>query len=313
MNQIRNIKYRLKKFFIIAKDVFQGFAKHDNMTNAAAIAYYTIFSLPGLAITIIMTAGLFFGTEAVTGKLSESIKQIVGNSGAETVERIIKNVELTNSGTIGTIIGIGTLLFSATTIFISLQSALNKIWEVESKAKPRKGWVKFILNRLVSLGMIVSMGFILMVSLMIDVLLKLFMDRLEYMIGSTNVIILNVVSFIITLATLLIIIGLIFKLLPDKKLKWKDVFIGSSITAVLFIAGKFLIGAYLSNSDFSVTYETASSLIILLVWVYYSTVIILFGAEITRSMMDYEKGNIESDDDKKEKSTHKHAVQSTHK
>jgi len=288
---------QFKKFIVISKNVFHGFFKHDNMNNAAAIAFYTIFSLPGLAITIIMSAGLFFGTAAVTGKLSESIKQIVGNSGAETVERIIKNIELTNSGTIGTIIGVGTLLFSATTIFISLQDALNKIWEVE--AKPRKGWVKFILNRLLSLGMIISMGFILMVSLMIDVLLKLFMDRIEYLIGSTNVVILNVVSFIITLTTLLIIIGLIFKFLPDKSLRWKEVVIGSLITAALFIIGKFLIGAYLSNSDFSVTYETASSLIILLIWVYYSTVILLFGAEVTHTLMEYRKGEIEITDNKK--------------
>jgi len=287
-----------KKIIAVTKNVFHGFSDHDNMTNAAAIAFYTIFSLPGLAITIIMTAGIFFGRDAVTGKLSESIQQIVGVSGAETVERIIRNVELSGSGTIGTMIGVGTLLFSATTIFISLQTALNRIWEVEAKHK-KKGWLKFIFNRLISLGMIISLGFILMVSLVIDVLLKLFMTRLEYLIGNTNVVILNVISFMITLITLLIIIGLIFKFLPDIRLKWKEVVIGSSITAALFILGKFLIGAYLSNSDFSVTYETASSLIILLVWVYYSTVIMLFGAEITRALMEYRKGTLSVEPSKK--------------
>lgn len=280
-----------KSIIHTTKDIFDGFGKHGVMTHAAAIAFYTIFSLPGLLITIVMVAGVFFGQEAVSGELANNIDQLVGRKAAETVQSILKNIELEGSSNLGTVIGIGTLLFSATTVFISLQDALNTIWDV--KAKPTKGWLKYIINRAISFGMIISLGFILLVSLLVDTFLEIFMEKLEDIVGVNNGLMLNIISFIVSVTIIFVIIGLIFKLLPDIKVSWKNIAIGALITAGLFILGKFLIGLYLGRSNFSKTYEAAGSFIIILIWVYYSAVILLFGAEITRALMNYNHQPIE--------------------
>jgi membrane protein len=288
------MKKFIKGIVPVAKETIAGMGRHDLMSSAAAIAYYTIFSLPGLLITIVMVAGIFLGQEAVKGELSSQIDGLMGSSAADTIEAILTNIELTDSGIIGSAIGIGTLLFSATTVFMTLQSALNTTWEV--KAKPKKGWLKYLINRMLSLGMIISMGFILVVSLLADTLLKLLMTELEAVLGSTSAHILELAGFIITAGVMILLCALIFKMLPDVKLRWKQVWMGAVITAGMFILGKFLIGFYLGQSDFSATYETAGSVILILVWVYYSTVIILFGAEITRAIVIYNGGLIEPSD-----------------
>lgn len=279
----------MKKFWkavkSIASDTFSGFSDHDIMIAGAAIAFYTIFSLPGLLITTVMVAGLILGQQAVRGELSEQISSLIGPKAAEAVEKIIMNIELTDSGTIGTIIGVATLLFSATTVFITLQQALNTIWGV--KAKPDKGWLKLVTNRVISLGVVISMGFILLVSLVIETLLEIFMDKLSFVIGDNSAELLDISGFITTYLVVVFLIGLIFKLLPDVSLTWRQISLGSIITGSLFILGKFLIGFYMGQSNFTATYETAASIILILIWVYYSTVIILFGAEITRSIINY--------------------------
>lgn len=285
----------MKKFFkatiTILKDAAIGVGNHDLMASAAAIAFYTIFSLPGLLLTIVMVAGFFLGRDAVRGELSEQIDGLIGSSAAETVENILTNIQLTGSGTMGTIIGVATLLFSATTVFITLQAALNKIWNV--RAKPKKGWVKFILNRVISLGMIISMGFILIVSLLADTILRVVMNRLEVILGPTSAHLLSFAGFALSMVVVITLFALIFKMLPDVKLEWKQVWMGALVTGGLFALGKYLIGLYLGQSNFSATYETAGSTILILVWVYYSTVIVLFGAEITRAIIIYSGGQIE--------------------
>jgi len=277
------MKTKIKSIISIFKDAIDGLSKHGLMTYAASTAFYTIFSLPGLLITIVMVAGIFLGQEAVKGQISTQIDGLMGKSAAETIEGILTNIELTGSGTIGTIIGVGTLLFSATTVFVSLQTSLNVIWEV--KSKPKKGWLKFIINKALSLGMVVSLGFILLVSLMLDTLLDLFMGKIESYIGDTSALILDISGTAIAFLIVAILFGLIFKVLPDVSLKWNQVRMGALITAGLFILGKSLIGIYIGQSNFSATYETAGSTILILVWVYYSTVIILFGAELTRAII----------------------------
>jgi membrane protein len=279
----------MKKFFKavqqIASDAFSGTRDHDILIAGAAIAFYTIFSLPGLLITVVMVAGLILGQQAVQGKLAEQISSLIGPKAADAIEKILKNIELTGSGTIGTVIGVATLLFSATTVFITLQQALNTVWGV--KAKPKKGWLKLITNRVISLGVVISMGFILLVSLVVETLLEVFMDKLSYIIGDHSATLLDVSGFVSTYLVVMVLIGLIFKLLPDVRLTWKQIWFGSFITASLFILGKFLIGFYMGQSDFTATYETAASIILILIWVYYSTVIVLFGAEITRAIINF--------------------------
>lgn len=275
----------LKPIVEVTKTVFSGVGSHSLMTFAAAIAFYTLFSLPGLVVTIIIVAGFFLGTEAATGELSAQLSSFIGPKIASSIENIIVQVDMSDENTFKTIFGVGTLIFSATTIFISLQEALNKIWDVV--AQPKRGFVKFIVNRVLSLGMIVGMGFILIVSLISDTLLDLFFEKIEYLIGKEPSLILNAVSGILSFAVVFLIIGMIFKFLPDVKLRWKDVTISALITTGLFILGKIGIQFYLTNSSFTETYEAAGSIVILLIWVYYSTVVILFGAEITRAIMIY--------------------------
>jgi membrane protein len=180
---------------------------------------------------------------------------------------------------------LGTLIFSATTIFISLQEALNKIWDVV--AQPKRGIVKFLINRVLSLGMIVGLGFILIVSLISDTVLEVFFNKIQSIIGREPSLLLDITSSILSFAIVFVVIAVIFKFLPDVQLKWKDVSMAALITTCLFILGKIGIQFYLENSSFTETYQAAGSIIVLLIWVYYSTVVILFGAEITRAIMIY--------------------------
>ena len=267
----------------ITRVTFSGFSSHSVMTYAAAIAFYTIFSLPGLLITIIVFAGFFLGQDAVQGELVAQLQGFIGTASAKTVENIITRIELSGDFTIGTIIGVSTLLFSATTIFISLLEALNRVWDVV--ATPKKGLIKFLINRFLSFGMIISLGFILLVSLLLDSVLALFFDKLENTIGRTPSMLLEITSSFTSLIAVFTVILLVFKVLPDVKLRWRDVSIAAFITTLFLMLGNLLISWYISSSDFSATYEAAGSIIIILVWVYYSTVVVLFGAEITRAVM----------------------------
>lgn len=277
----------IKSFFVFLKKILltalKGFSEHSLMTYAASIAFYTIFSLPGLLITMIVTAGFFLGKDAVQGELVSELQDLIGLSSAEMVEQIIVKIQLSGGFTLKTIVGIATLLFSATTIFISLQEALNRIWEVNGT--PRKGFIKFIINRVLSFGMIISLGLILLISLLLNTILTLFFDKIENTIGHTPSLWLNLTSILFSLSIIFLVVAIIFKILPDVKLKIRDVTIGSAITACLLLFGNYLIGLYISTSNFSETYDAAGSIIIILVWVYYSTVVILFGAELTHAIM----------------------------
>ena len=279
------IKKFLNPVIEVIKTIFSGMGSHSLMTFAAAIAFYTIFSLPGLLVTIVVVAGVFLGNEAASGELSAQLSEFIGADIASSIADIIVQVDMSDETTFKTIFGVGTLVFSATTIFMCLQEALNKIWDVA--AEPKRGFVKFLVNRVLSLGMIVGMGFILMVSLLSDTILDLFFDRIQSIIGEEPSLLLSITSSIVSFGIVFLIIGMIFKFLPDVKLRWRDVSMASLITAGLFILGKYAIQFYLSNSSFTETYQAAGSVVVLLIWVYYSTVVVLFGAEITRAIMIY--------------------------
>lgn len=284
----QKIKTALKPIIEVVKTIVDGVGSHSLMTFAAAIGFYTIFSLPGLIVTIIIVAGIFLGREAATGELTMQLSEFIGPDIANSISEIIVQVDMSDESTFQTIFGVGTLVFSATTIFMSLQEGLNKIWDV--KAQPKRGFVKFLINRVLSLGMIVGLGFILIVSLISDTLLELFFGKIQSLIGEDPSLLLSITSNVVSFAIVFVIIGMIFKFLPDVVLRWRDVTMASLITAGLFILGKYGIQYYLSTSNFAETYQAAGSIVVLLIWVYYSTVIILIGAEITRAIMIY-KGN----------------------
>jgi membrane protein len=273
----------MKRFFLsswkILKETICNFYEDDSMSYASSIAFYTIFSMPAILIIALSIGSAFYEKNVVQDELINQVERLIGSESAKEIEQILSNATLDSTSAFAKTVGIATLIFSATTVFISLQASLNKIWGI--KPKPKRGVIKFILNRLLSLAMVASMGFVLLVSLVIDAALVLFQGMLSKVLAGVTLYILTVVNIIISLGFITIVFGLLFKVLPDAKIKWKDVWVGSVVTTALFTIGKFLIGFYLGNSTFNSAYGAAGSLVIILVWVYYSTTIFLFGAELT--------------------------------
>lgn len=273
----------MKRFFSsswnILKKAFINFFEDDSISHASSIAFYTIFSMPAILIIALSIGAAFYEKNVVQDELINQIGRLIGGESAEEVEQILANAAFDSTSAFAKTAGIVTLIFSATTVFISLQMSLNKIWGI--KSKPKRGFVKFILNRLLSLAMVGSVGFLLLVSLVIDAALVVFQDMLSRVLQGMTLDILNALNIFISLAFITVIFGLLFKVLPDAKIKWRDVWVGAVITTALFTIGKYVIGFYLGNSSFNSAYGAAGSVVIILVWVYYSTTIFLFGAELT--------------------------------
>jgi membrane protein len=270
----------LKEIWIILKETFSRFFSQDPMNFSAAIAFYTIFSLPAVLLIVLVVAGSVFGEEAVSGELYYRIKELMGQDSAEQVQRIIQNAAVAESDTIATIVGVVILCFSATTVFISMQNGLNCIWGV--KAKPTRGWIKFIVNRVLSLGMVLSLGFLLLVSLLLEATIEIFSDYLISILPDATFYLIRLINFILAILLTSLVFALIFKFLPDAVISWRDVWVGALITTILFMLGRVLIRVYLSNSDYSETYDAAGSLVAILLWVYYSSVIVLLGAQFAQ-------------------------------
>lgn len=249
------------------------------MSYSAAIAFYTIFSLPGILLVTVYIAGTAYDQALVQSEMFNQIESLIGPQSAKEINKILLNVEQSGETNMAKTIGIVTLLFSATTVFVSLQEALNKIWGL--KSKPKRGFLKLVFDRVLSLTMIVCIGFLLLVSLVVDTVVVLFRNELiEIFPGITSYFI-SMFNILFSLGVVTLIFGAIFKVLPDAKVKWRDVGIGAFITTLLFTLGKFLIGLYLGNSSLGTTYGAAGSLVLMLIWIYYSATILLLGAEFT--------------------------------
>ncbi len=264
----------------LTKQTFKEFADDKPLDYAAIIGFYTIFSLPAILIIMIRIAGSAFGHEAVKGQVVTQISGIVGSESAVQIQSIIENASQSSGSTVGTIIGIGTMIFTATTVFVALQDALNAMWDV--KAKPQKAWLKLILSRVLSLAMVVSLGFLLLVSLFIEVLLGILNEFIRNQFSDVAVYLITVGNLVISIGISTVIFAAIFKVLPDAKIRWPNVWVGATVTAVLFVAGKFLLNIYLQYDSLADSYGAASSMILILVWVYYTSIIFLLGAEFTQ-------------------------------
>ena len=251
------------------------------MKLAASLSYYTIFAVAPLLIIIISIVGSFFGRDAVEGRVYTEIRTLVGNQSALQIQEIIANVQHSYNTTIGTIIGIIILFFAATGIFTEIQGSINFIWSV--KAKPKKGWLKYLINRALSFVLVLTMGFLLVLALISSTLFSLLGDKLIQQFPNATVYLLNSLNIVFLLVVITGLFMVIYKILPDAIISWRDALIGSVFTALLFLAGKYLIGLYLITSRLGVTYGTAASILIILTWVYYSSVILYFGAEFTRA------------------------------
>jgi membrane protein len=247
---------------------------------SASLSYYTIFSLPPLLLIIIYLSGIFFGDEAVRGGLFGQIKGVVGADAALQIQELIKNVKLSDSNSMAAIFGVIILLIGASSVFSEIQGSINYIWGI--KAKPNRGIIKFIFNRLLSFSMIGSVGFLLLVSLIVNSVIDLLSNRLAEYFGQDTVLLFYIVNLGLVFSTITILFIVIFKTLPDGKIALRDCTIGASLTAVLFMIGKFAIGAYLARSGIASVYGAAGSVILILLWVYYSAIILYFGAEFTK-------------------------------
>lgn len=270
----------MRRWWLIFRQAGSEFLSDNGMKLSASLSYYTIFSLGPVLIIMISLAGIFFGKEAVRGKLFYQINGLVGNEAALQIQDIIQNIEETQMSTSGAVLGIIALIIGATGVFAEIQDSINYIWSL--KAKPKKGWLKLIINRLISFSLVVSFGFVLLVSLAVHALMDLLHDKLSRLFDSGMVIIFQSVNYVILFAVISTLFAIIFKVLPDGTIRWKDAYVGAIFTAMLFLIGKFLISFYLGSSDIGATYGAAASMIIILLWVYYSSIILFFGAEFTK-------------------------------
>jgi membrane protein len=268
---------------------FKEFSADKAGKHSAALSYYTIFALAPFLTILISLVGLFYSRDVVQAKLFDQLNDMVGPTAASQIEEFIKNLNDEDASITGLIVGSITLLLGATGVFMQIQDSLNYIWSV--KAKPKKGWVKLIINRLLSFSLIVSIGFLLMVSLTASAVMDLLKDNLEAYFSDALTQVFYVLNFIVVFIVIGFLFVLLFKVLPDCNISWKDAFVGAGFTAVLFLIGKFLIGVYLGNSKVNATYGAAASVIIILLWVYYSSLILYFGAEFTKVYsLTYGKG-----------------------
>ena len=274
-------KVTFKGVWEVLKNSFSGFIEHNVMKFSAALSYYTVFSMAPLLIVIISLCSIFLGQEAVEGQIYAALSGFMGADTALQLQEIIKNAAISNKGTIAAIIGVITLLIGATTVFAEIQDSVNTIWGL--KPKPKRGWLKLLQNRFLSFSVIVSLGFILLVSLAVTSVVDGFSNSLQARFPDVAVVIFYVINQIITLAVISLIFGVIFKVLPDAEIKWKDVLAGSIVTALLFMLGKLGISFYISKSEVGSTYGAAGSLAVLLLWAYYSSIILFFGAEFTKA------------------------------
>lgn len=273
------MKRFLTTSWTVLKKTVVNFYEDDSISYASSIAFYTIFSMPAILIIALSIGTAFYERNVVQEELINQVERLIGMNSEKEITEIISNASLDATSAFAKTVGIVTLIFSATTVFASLQSSLNKIWGI--KPKPMRGIVKFLINRLLSLAMVAVMGFLLLVSLVVDALLVLFQSFLSKVMEGFTLYILQGMNMAISFAIVTVIFGLVFKVLPDADVKWRDVWVGAFVTTILFSIGKFLIGFYLGNSSFGSAYGAAGSLVIILVWIYYSTIIVLFGAELT--------------------------------
>ncbi len=279
----------MRKWWLILRQSGSEFLTDNGMKLSASLSYYTIFSLGPVLILLISFAGILFGKDAVKGKLFYQINGLVGNSAALQIQDIIQNIEQSQFSTSGAVLGAIVLIIGATGVFAEIQDSINYIWAL--KAKPKKGWLKLLINRLLSFSLIVSFGFILMVSLAIHAVMDLLYDRLARLFHDSIVIVFQATNYIVLFAVISTLFAIIFKVLPDGRIRWRDAYVGATFTAILFLLGKFLIGFYLGQSSIGDTFGAAASIVIVLVWVYYSSIILYFGAEFTKVYtLDYGHG-----------------------
>jgi membrane protein len=271
---------RVRRVLTLLKNTTIAFLDDNAFKLSASLSYYTIFALGPLLIIVISLSAIVYGRDVVEGRLYEQLSDLIGSDAALQIQNILSNAQHTHATTLGAVIGFVILFIGATGVFTEIQGSINFIWSV--RAKPKKSWLRYLLNRLLSFSLVVGLGFVLLVSLIINALLNLLSETLTKKFPHFPVGLFNLTNSLIILTVITCLFAVIYKVLPDAIISWKDAWIGSIFTAMLFLLGKFLIGYYLGESNLGVTYGAAASVVVLLAWVYYSSMILYFGAEFTK-------------------------------
>ena len=266
------------KIFKLLKDTYLSWDKNDPWAKSAVIAYYALFSLPSLLIITVHFAGIFFGRDAVEGRITGEIGGLIGQGSAELIQAMIINSALSESSVLFIIFGIGVLIFGATGVFFQLQKALNDIWSVRAK---KNTFLDTLKRRVISFGMVLAIGLLLLISLVITTAINALSDLIGNYYTDLSSQLVQILNFIFSQIIITALFATIFTLLPDVKIKWKTNLIGAFMTSLLFLAGKYLIGFYFAASDPASVYGAAGSLVLILLWVYYTCLILFLGAEFT--------------------------------
>ncbi|MDY6940569.1 MAG: YihY/virulence factor BrkB family protein [Cyanobacteriota bacterium] len=269
----------LRKMWKLIREAIQEWQEDNASRLAAALAYYTVFSLAPLLIIAIAIAGAIFGEEAARGEIVGQIQGLVGREGAQVVETAIENANQPDISSFASIISIAVLLFGASGVFAQLQEALNTIWDV--KAKPKNGLWNLVRKRILSFSAVLGIAFLLLVSLIISAALSGLNRYASHLLPGADFL-WQILDTGISFGFITLLFALMYKYLPDVKIQWSDVWVGAAITAALFTIGKFGLGLYLGGGSFGSTYGAAGSLVVVLAWVYYSAQILFFGAEFTQ-------------------------------
>lgn len=271
-------KEYMKRIWKVLVATFSGFSNDNGLKLSASLAYYTVFSIAPLLFLLIAIVGLF--PLAKSDSLYQQIGVYAGKDAALQIHNTVISLKLNGKSTFGFIIGIVTLMLGASSIFIEIQDSLNIIWRV--KAKPKRGWVKLLQNRFLSFSLIISLGFLLLASLLINLVMDALSSRIEHFLPAITGLLLKGLNLAITAVVISALFAIIFKFLPDVKIKWKDVRIGAFFTALLFMLGQYLISIYIQYTAQGSVYGAAGSIIVILVWIYYTSAILYIGAEFTQ-------------------------------
>jgi membrane protein len=262
------------------KKTIKAFGDIDPFNKSIVIAYYTILSLPGLLVIIINIAGYFFGHEAVTGEVTRQVGGVIGGDTANQIENMIARASVNEKTPLATTLGIATLIFGATGVFYNLQLIFNAIWEV--KPKPKGKFLKLIKDRVFSFGLILAIGFLLLVSLVLSAALAAVSNWVSNHVSESLQVLFRVLDILVSLGVVTLLFAAMFRFLPDAKVQWRSVWVGAVLTSLLFVVAKYLLGLYFGKSDPGSTYGAAGSIVLIMLWVSYAGVILLFGGVFTR-------------------------------
>lgn len=271
-------KFKFRHLPSLLVDTFKAWDADNPFRLSAIVAYYAVLSLPGLLVIIINLVGYVWGADIVQGRLTDEISSALGHDAADAIKTMMVETQTGNRSTIATILGVAVLIFGATGVFYHLQLSLNQVWQVK---EPKFDWKKLLLDRARSFAFILVIGFLLLVSLLVTTAISALTGYINNFLPEIVVYIAFIMDFVISTTIITVLFALIYRYLPDVKIRWKTVWIGAFITAILFELGKFLLGLYFGKADPGSTYGAAGTIVLILLWVSYSCLILFFGAEFT--------------------------------